>query len=84
MEDIEKLRNAIDKIDDKIIDLLNTRAEFAVEIGKIKQQLRIKILQQQREKDILERLKKRSVLLKSISIEAIWQEILNACRLIQC
>ncbi|MDX1798634.1 MAG: chorismate mutase, partial [Candidatus Lokiarchaeia archaeon] len=36
MEEIGILRKNIDKIDDEIIDLLNMRAKFVVEIGKIK------------------------------------------------
>ncbi|MFX1239713.1 MAG: chorismate mutase [Promethearchaeota archaeon] len=83
MEEIEILRKDIDKIDDKIVDLLNMRAELVVEIGKIKKQMKIEVLQPQREKEILKRVKEKSILLKSTSIEAIWKEILNACRLIQ-
>lgn len=83
MEKIENLREDIDKIDDKIVDLLNMRAKLVVEIGNLKKKIRIKILQPQREKEILERVKKKSILLKSTSIEAIWKEILNACRIVQ-
>ncbi|MFX0077471.1 MAG: chorismate mutase [Candidatus Hermodarchaeota archaeon] len=83
MEDIEILRKDIDKIDDKIVDLLNMRAKLVVEIGNIKKKMNIKVLNPQREKQILERVKENSILLKSTSIEAIWKEILHACRLIQ-
>jgi chorismate mutase len=83
MEEIEILRRNIDKIDDKIVDLLNMRAELVVEIGNIKKKRGLKVLHPQREEEILERVKEKSILLKSTSIEAIWKEILNACRLIQ-
>ena len=37
--DIEKWRRKIDKIDVKIVKLLNRRARYANEIGKIKEEL---------------------------------------------
>ena len=82
-EKIDKLRKKIDRIDNKITDLLNLRAKIIVEIGKIKKNLNIEVYHPQREKEILERLKKRSNILTHVSIEAIWKEIINACRLIQ-
>jgi chorismate mutase len=83
MEEIEILRKEIDKIDDKIVDLLNMRAEIVAEIGNIKRKIGLEVLNPQREEEILKRVKKKSILLKNTSIEAIWKEILNACRLIQ-
>lgn len=83
MEKIEIFRKKIDKVDDKITDLLNTRAKIVIEIGILKKKINMNVHQPQREKEILERLKKRSVILKGISVEAIWKEIINACRIIQ-
>jgi chorismate mutase len=83
MEEIEILRKDIDKIDDKIVDLLNMRAEIVVKIGNIKKKMGLDVLHPLREEEILKRVKEKSILLKSISIEAIWKEILKACKLLQ-
>ena len=83
MEKIEKFRKKIDKIDDKITDLLNTRAKIVIEIGILKKKLNMDVIQPNREKEILERLKKRSDILNHTSIEAIWKVIINTCRIIQ-
>ncbi len=83
MEKIEKLRKEIDRTDDKIIDLLNERAEIVVKIGILKKNLNVDVNQPQRETEILDRLKKRALTLKSTNIEAIWKEIMIACKLIQ-
>ncbi|MFN3135976.1 MAG: chorismate mutase, partial [Candidatus Kryptonium sp.] len=42
-DDIEKWRRKIDKIDVKIVRLLNKRARYADEIGKIKEELNLPI-----------------------------------------
>jgi len=83
MEKIEKLRKKIDKTDDKIIDLLNKRAKIVRKIGIVKNDLNMVVNQPEREKEILDRLKKRAVILNSKNIEAIWKEIMIACKLIQ-
>ncbi|MFX1378946.1 MAG: chorismate mutase [Promethearchaeota archaeon] len=83
MEKIEKLRKNIDEIDDRLVDLLDKRAKVVLEIGILKKKLNIDVSQPQREKEILERMIKKSNIIKGISVEAIWKEILNACKLVQ-
>ncbi|MFX1303264.1 MAG: chorismate mutase [Promethearchaeota archaeon] len=78
-----KYRREIDKIDNKFINLLNKRGKIVQKIGILKNQVNKKIFQPQREKEIIERMKKKSEILKNVSIEAIWKEILSACKLIQ-
>ena len=53
---MEKLRKNIDKIDNKILELLNKRAKFVIKIGKIKQKEKKDVLVPQRETELLERL----------------------------
>ncbi|MFC1541425.1 chorismate mutase [Candidatus Latescibacterota bacterium] len=56
MDDIAGWRKRIDEIDEKILKLLNERAECAVEIGKIKSSKGLEITDQNREESILKRL----------------------------
>ncbi|MFX0000795.1 MAG: chorismate mutase [Candidatus Hodarchaeota archaeon] len=82
-KELEKLRKDIDKIDNKIIELLGKRGIIAQKIGTLKRRLNKDIFQPQREKEIIEGIKRKSTVLKAISVEAIWREIIDACKLIQ-
>jgi chorismate mutase len=53
--EIEALRQKIDSIEDKLISLLNERAAYALEIGKIKLKLNLPIIDPKREEMILNR-----------------------------
>lgn len=83
MNEINNYRKKIDDIDNKIIELLNKRGETVKIIGDIKKKEKIEIHQPDREKEIIERVKQKSNLLKPESIESIWKEIMGACRVIQ-
>ncbi len=54
--DIGVLRQAIDEIDEKILDLINQRLSLAKQIGDFKKQGDIQITDSGREKEILSRL----------------------------
>ncbi len=56
MEEIYKLRQAIDQIDSKLLKLLNDRSTLALKIGEIKKIHKIPVYDPEREKQILERL----------------------------
>ena len=58
--DIGMLRQAIDGIDEKILDLINERLSLAKQIGDLKKQAGLQILDSGREEEILERLRKRN------------------------
>jgi len=53
--EIEALRQKIDSIEDKLISLLNERASYALEIGKIKRKQGLSITDPKREEIILNR-----------------------------
>ena len=55
--DIEKLRNEIDKIDDEILFLLSKRFEISSLIGEIKKKENMPIFQQSRELFIMRKIK---------------------------
>ena len=54
--DIAEWRKAIDKIDEKILDLINQRLSWARQIGDFKKQNGIQITDREREKEIMNRL----------------------------
>lgn len=58
MKDLEQHRKEIDKIDEKIVDLLNERAKIVIGIGKLKQDQQADFHSAQRERDIVDRLSK--------------------------
>jgi chorismate mutase len=51
-KEIEDWRKKIDELDEKLVKLFNLRAEFAIEIGKIKYLLNIPLHSPQRETQI--------------------------------
>ena len=55
-ERIKLIRDKIDRIDEKIIELLKTRMLTAREMGSLKKELNITVEDQHREKEIIDRL----------------------------
>ena len=51
-----KLRSHIDELDSELLKLLNERAKYVIEIGKIKQKEKKDVLVPLREKELLDRL----------------------------
>ena len=51
--ELVRLREAIDRVDEVLVKLLNQRAKYAVEIGEIKGVLSLPIYSPEREKDVL-------------------------------
>lgn len=81
MKTIKDFRNQIDKVDNEILELLNKRMDFVKEIGNLKQTSGTSIYRPEREKDILNRLKKLSNgYVNDLAIEAIFAEIFAVSR----
>ncbi|MEC4675626.1 MAG: prephenate dehydratase [Nitrospirota bacterium] len=79
MEELDKLRNRIDEIDDRILDLLNRRAETVIEVGKTKQSGKMKYHSPERERQIFERLTtKNKGPFPNDALKFIYREILSA------
>lgn len=57
MDKIELYRKMIDHIDEMIIDYLNNRFQYCQEIGKIKKESNTQVLDSNREKEIIDKLK---------------------------
>lgn len=52
-EEMERLRDAIDRVDEVIVKLLNQRARYAIEIGQVKKAADLAIYSPEREKEVL-------------------------------
>lgn len=78
---IEDWRNRIDELNDELIALLNKRASFAVEIGKIKKQKGLPVLDAAREEVVLngvaEKAKKANGPLPPESFKNIFRTIID-------
>jgi len=82
--DLKNLRQKIDKIDNKILRLLNQRTRAAREIAKLKAKTKQEFYAPHREKKIVDRLlKKNKGPLPNETLRGIFQEILNASRSMQ-
>ena len=51
--ELARLREAIDRVDEVIVKLLNQRAKYAIEIGELKGVLELPIYVPEREKEVL-------------------------------
>ncbi len=83
MKEIENKRKDIDKIDEELIALLNERAKIAREIGYLKKDQELEVYQPEREQQIIENIKSKAKFLHPENIEAIWKEVIGACKAVQ-
>jgi len=56
--DLEDLRRRIDLLDESLVKLLNSRAACALEIGRLKREMKIPIYQPAREAEVLRNVEK--------------------------
>ena len=79
MRTITELRDLIDKVDDKILELLNERAGYVIAVGDIKKAQNSEIHVPNREKAIVDRLTSRNPgPFPSESLRAVMREIFSA------
>ncbi len=78
---LTRLRDQIDAIDRQLVELVNQRAQFASEVGRVKQVTGTPVYRPEREAEVL-----RSVTalnrgpLTATALEPIFREIISACR----
>ncbi|SUA59612.1 prephenate dehydratase [Oligella urethralis] len=81
---LKPLRDRIDAIDHQILDLLNQRAQTAIEVGKVKHAYNADdaILKPEREAQVIGALQGDNLYgtFPNTSVEAVWTEIISACR----
>lgn len=79
MADIGELRKKIDALDDSILELLNQRARFVKEVGKVKAHGKSEFYVPNREKEIYDRLTNNNKgPFSNEAIKAIFREIISA------
>ena len=88
MDEIEKLRESIDKIDTSLISILKERMELSKKIGEIKSENKIHIFDQNRENKILESLYNNDIKIlegeiNKDFIKELWNSIMKFSRLNQ-
>src|SRR4051812_40446518 len=75
---LEELRKQIDHLDEKIVALLNDRAEIVVDIGKVKEQNKAPIYAPDREKAVLEKVRKLNAgPLPDRCLDAVYRELMS-------
>jgi chorismate mutase/prephenate dehydratase len=75
---LEELRRQIDTLDAHIVALLNERAKVVVEVGKFKQQSKLPVYVPDREKEVLDRVRRLNKgPLPNRCLEAVWRELMS-------
>ena len=79
-DQILKIREEIDSIDDELLHLIKKRLDLTGEIGDIKKENQIEVIDSPREKAMFDALKDkcRELDLDANFVSKIWQEILKA------
>ncbi|RJR15773.1 MAG: prephenate dehydratase [Nitrospiraceae bacterium] len=84
MSELDKLREKIDDIDLKIVDLLNRRTEIVLEIGKTKLDKHLKIHSPERERAVLKRIRENNPgPFPNEPLKLIFEEIISASLALQ-
>jgi len=82
--ELSRLRQAIDRVDDVIVKLLNQRAKYAVEIGEIKGVLDLPIYAPEREKDVLSHVERASEgPLQPAAMRRLFERIIDESRRVE-
>jgi len=82
--DIDWLRSKIDGLDLQILDLINKRAQLALEIGKLKKAGGLPLFSPEREKELLEKLRNRNKgPLDDEAITRVYKKIIEEARTLQ-
>jgi chorismate mutase len=82
--ELTRLRDAIDRVDDVLVKLLNQRAKYAVEIGEIKGVLALPVYSPEREKEVLHHVESASTgPLDGASIRRLFERIIDESRRVE-
>jgi chorismate mutase-like protein len=79
--ELTRLREAIDRVDEVLVKLLNQRAKYAIEIGEIKGVLSLPIYAPEREKQVLPHLEQASEgPLEEAAVRLLFERIIDESR----
>jgi chorismate mutase len=82
--ELDRLREAIDRVDEVLVKLLNQRAKYAIQIGELKGILALPIYAPEREKQVLlhaERLSQRP--LDAAAVRRLFERIIDESRRVE-
>lgn len=83
-KDLAQLRTEIDQVDRELLTLLNRRAAFANEVGKLKRAEGSPVYRPEREAQVINNLQSANPgPLKDRNVANIWREIMSACRALE-
>lgn len=82
--ELKRLRDAIDRVDDVLVKLLNQRARYAVEIGEIKGTLALPVYSPEREKEVLRHVEEASAgPLEPSAVRRLFERIIDESRRVE-
>ena len=82
--ELARLREAIDRVDEVLVKLLNQRAKYAVEIGEIKGLLALPIYAPEREKEVLRHVERSSAgPLQGAAVRRLFERIIDESRRVE-
>jgi chorismate mutase len=82
--EIDRIRDAITRVDEVIVRLLNQRAKYAIEIGEIKGILGLPIYAPEREKEVLHHVERTSEgPLDGHSMRRLFERIIDESRRVE-
>jgi chorismate mutase len=82
--ELTRLRDAIDRVDEVLVKLLNQRAKYAVEIGEIKGLLALPIYAPEREKQVLLHVERASAgPLEAAAVRRLFERIIDESRRVE-
>lgn len=82
--ELTRLRDAIDRVDEVIVRLLNQRARYAIQIGEVKGVLDLPIYTPEREKEVLWRAEQSSEgPLEGGAMRRLFERIIDESRRVQ-
>ncbi|HMK94177.1 MAG TPA: chorismate mutase [Candidatus Limnocylindrales bacterium] len=85
MDELEKYRKQVDRVDALIMKALSERTRICVAIGEVKKKRGIPVRDISREKEVYKSVKEKSVKfgLDPVQVEAVYREIVNMCSAVQ-
>jgi chorismate mutase/prephenate dehydratase len=78
---LKPLRDAIDVVDRRLVELLNERARLASEVGRVKHEVNAPVYRPEREAQVLDKVAALSQgPLEPASVRSVYREVIAACR----
>lgn len=80
---LDDIRQEIDKVDDKILELINSRAKLSHLVKQAKLEMKKEVYDPKREQQVLQRVVSNNQILPEDDITEIYKKIISSCRNLQ-